>query len=72
MNHLHRQFVLASIGLGFGFVLLLGAVWNVHALPLDGPTRWPVLLSAWFSSAAGIVLVVYGYHGIRRELYGRR
>lgn len=69
MKHLHASFVLASFALGLGVVFLLGAMWNVHDLPLAGAIPWNVMSSALFCTAAGLVLVVYGYHGIRQEIY---
>ncbi|MEK7537567.1 MAG: hypothetical protein AAB619_01175 [Patescibacteria group bacterium] len=72
MKHLHRQFVLASIGLGFGLVFILGALWNVHAMQVFGWTPIRVLMAAVVSSFSGGVLIVYGYRGVRLELYGPR
>lgn len=72
MKHLHLQFILASIGLGFGIVLLLAALWNAVVMPIDGLTPWRDAVVAWFSASGGIVLVTFGYQGIHAELYGKK
>lgn len=72
MKHLHVQFILASIGLGFGVVLIMAALWNVVFVPLNAATPWRQTLIAWVSAGGGIVLVMFGYQGIRSELYGRK
>ncbi len=72
MKHLHLQFVLASFALGLGFALVLGAAWNVHALTLAADMPWNVMMSAWMSTGTGIVLIAFGYHGVRKELYGAK
>ena len=71
MKHLHLQFVLASAAFGMGGVFLFGAVWSIHALPLSGWTPIRTFLSATLSSLAGAVMVWYGWHGIRKEIYAQ-
>lgn len=72
MKHLHLNFILASFSIGLGVAFLLGAFWNVHDLPLTGTIPWSVMWMAWYSAAAGLVLVSFGYQGVRQEMYGRR
>jgi len=68
MKHLHTQFILASIALGFSGVFLFGAMWNVHAMPLNEWTPIRAYLSAMLSSLIGLVLLMFGLSGIRCEL----
>ncbi len=71
MKHLHYKFILASIALGFGWAFIFGSVWNIHAMPMAGLTPVRTYLSALLSSLVGIILVSYGWQGIRGELNGK-
>lgn len=68
MKHLHYTFIIASIALGFGCSFLFGAIWNVHAIPMSGLASMRTYLSAMLSTVIGIILLTFGWTGIRSEL----
>ncbi len=63
--------MLAGIALGLGLVFILGAVWNVHNLSLVDWMPIRTFLSAMLSTLTGLILVIFGWQGVRRELEGR-
>ncbi len=72
MKHLHLQFILASLGLGLGFLFVVGAVWQMQLTSALQVVTVGTMGAAILSSAAGIVLVAFGVHGIRQEMYGHK
>ncbi len=72
MKHLHLQFILASSALGFGVSFLYVALWSIHALPMLGRTPLAIFVWAMIASIAGWVLLVYGFYGVKLELYPQR
>jgi hypothetical protein len=70
MKHLHVRFILASVSCGFGALFIMAAAWNVHALTIVGWTPIRTTLTACLFTGAGLVLMAFGWQGIRQEMYG--
>ncbi len=71
MKHLHFQFIAASCGFGFGLFMLILTAWQAQALSLGAA---PTLRAASpiIDLFVGLVLVAFGWHGIRREVASLR
>ena len=72
MKYLHPQFILACAALGLGFSFMIGALWIVYALPIDAEAFSAAFLSAVLAELIGLILLVYGVHGLRYEFHKPR
>ena len=68
MKHLHLQFIVSSIALGLSGVFLFGATWNIQAMPPSDWTPLRIYASALLSALIGVILLAYGWSGVRHEM----
>lgn len=71
MKHLHLRFVAASCGFGLGGFMLLLAGWQAQALGTTALAS-PLLLPPTLDTLIGVILVAFGWHGVRQELASAR
>lgn len=69
MEHLHTRFVIASLGLGIGLILLSLATWQGLIWSIVGNPPMAAILVVSLYTASGSTLVIYGWREIGREMH---